>query len=82
MSKNMPIEFDAKVLTAGSWPVNKLNEHTMGLPQEVYSCIDTFTSFYMSQFQNNRKLNWSMEHGSAELLFQTDKKYRVTVSTR
>jgi hypothetical protein len=82
MSKNMPLEFDAKVLTDCSWPVKKVEKALMGLPPQVQSCIDTFTSFYMSQFQNNRKLSWSLDHGSAEVHFKTDKKYRIIVSTR
>ena len=69
MSKHLPIEFDAKILTAASWPVKKVSNNEYELPREILTCIDSFTSFYMSQYQNNRKLNWSMDHGSAEIHF-------------
>ena len=48
MSKNLPIEFDAKILTAASWPVKKVTNNDYQLPKDILTCIDSFTSFYMS----------------------------------
>jgi hypothetical protein len=45
MSKHLPIEFDAKILTGASWPVKKAESNTYELPKEILTCID---SFYMS----------------------------------
>jgi hypothetical protein len=40
--KNLPIQFETKVLTEGAWPVTKDEQAPRGLPQEVQSCMDTF----------------------------------------
>lgn len=87
--KSIKCEFQAKVLTAGSWPRFNRDEaaksSTQSIPPEIQSCMDSFQTYYLSKFQSNRKITWSLDHGTAEVHFiaPADKKrYRVTMSTR
>ena len=87
--QNSEVECSIKVLTGGSWPrFNKeASKNSQGIPKEITTLMDAFSTYYMSTYQQNRKIDWSLDHGSAEVHFQSKhandkKKYRVTMSTR
>lgn len=42
-----PIDFDIKILTTSYWPTYKSFE--LSVPQEIKSCMDSFTNFYTRQ---------------------------------
>lgn len=86
--QHLEVEFQAKVLTKGSWPsVSKeivKNGQQQSIPMEISQSMDSLTTFYKNKYQS-RRIEWSLDHGSAEVHFTvkaTTKKYRVTMSTR
>jgi cullin 1 len=78
-----PIDFDIKILTTSYWPTYKSFE--LSVPQEIKSCMDSFTEFYTKQPTNHhRELKWNFAMGSAIVsakLPGTNKPYDLVVST-
>ncbi|XP_065221244.1 cullin-1-like [Planococcus citri] len=79
LSKTLMIDFDAQILSAGSWPLH--SSSTFLLPAELEQTISLFTSFYNSSF-SGRKLNWLYNMSRVELITNCfDVRYTLRVST-
>lgn len=77
--KNLPIEFDVKVLTDGYWPSFK--SPPVVLPIEINNCIEAFNKFYVDK-NKMKHLSWSYMHGKCNVLARyADKEYTLVLTT-
>lgn len=60
--KELPLDFEVKVLTDGYWPSFK--SPPVVLPLELNQCVETFNKFY-GERNKMKHLSWSYMHGSA-----------------
>jgi cullin 1 len=78
-----PVDFEIKILTTSYWPTYKSFE--LSVPQEIKSCMDSFTEFYTRQQTNHhRELKWNFAMGTAIVKFKLpgqNKEYDLVVST-
>lgn len=74
------VDFEALILTAGSWPFSGLNSSEFQLPTECEKSVSEFAKFY-SDLHSGRKLTWLHNLSKADLrLNMPDKRYELNCS--
>ncbi|KAH6601091.1 hypothetical protein BASA50_001769 [Batrachochytrium salamandrivorans] len=80
LPRQLGIEFEVLVLTAGSWPLVGNAVSNAQLPLEFENCSTQFTSFYNAIF-SGRKLSWLHHLSKAEVWLNfTEKRYELHLS--
>ncbi|EFP09874.1 hypothetical protein CRE_21370 [Caenorhabditis remanei] len=77
-STNKSIDFNAQILSSGSW--TRFPEFSLMLPQPLYSTIGAFIMYYNSK-HNGRRLTWAYPQSRGEVTAFMGKKYVFTVTT-
>lgn len=80
--KGMPkgIVFQTQVVQQGAWEINKNKFIVIDLPLTLITCIDDFTTFYISKHKEH-KLQWCYGLGTLELKYLYLSKAYQSVST-
>eukprot|EP00211_Chloroparvula_japonica_P003508 CAMPEP_0119129346 /NCGR_PEP_ID=MMETSP1310-20130426/7131_1 /TAXON_ID=464262 /ORGANISM="Genus nov. species nov., Strain RCC2339" /LENGTH=722 /DNA_ID=CAMNT_0007119765 /DNA_START=99 /DNA_END=2264 /DNA_ORIENTATION=+ len=72
-------ELNVQILTTGFWPTQ--STEFCRLPLEAQRCCAVFEKFYISKFDERRRLTWQYNMGTADLKVMFSSRREINVST-